>query len=218
MSGTTRNDSRRLEAARDALDSGRWFEAERETASLLGEARRRADFEAMASVIPTLRDARQARFEEAFRLGEGSIMLLEEELEEEPRIDPGCWLVQPPLVGADAKKLRWAGLEQEVPVAVLCREPLTQLGLQPVVCIDQTTIRVKVDPPTEIEHPDLEWFRYALDELGEHAIETVDTGVDLEKQVDSLLDRVMTLPEHARLHDALEETCRMAANPPGGGR
>ena len=46
----------------------------------------------------------------------------------------------------------------------------------------------------------------------------MDTGIELEKQVDSLMDRVMTLPEHARLHDALEETCRMAAHAPGGGR
>ena len=54
-------------------------------------------------------------------------------------------------------------------------------------------------------------MKYALDELGEAAIESVDTGIDIVKQVDALLDRIATIPEHARLHDALEETCRLAA-------
>ena len=103
-------------------------------------------------------------------------------------------------------------IEQELPVAVLCREPLTQLGFQPVVSIGRITIRTKVDPPENPSNPDLEWFKYALDELGEAAIESIDTGTDVVKQVDALLDCIATIPEHARLHDALEETCRLAAD------
>ena len=56
------------------------------------------------------------------------------------------------------------------------------------------------------------WVRYALDDLGEAAIDSIDTGTELIKQVDTLLDCIATIPEHARLHDALEETCRLAAD------
>ena len=211
MARTTSTSSRQMNAASKALDQEKWFKAEAAASTLLKESRARRDFEGMAAILPILRDARTGRFEEAFRVADGEIRILEDEFQEEDKVVGGCWLVQPPFVGADAKRIRWAAIEQEVPVAVLCREPLTKLGLQPVVCIDQTTIRVKVEPPETPEAPDPEWIRYALDELGEYAIETVDTGVELEKQVDSLLDRVMTIPEHARLHDALEETCLLAA-------
>ena len=211
MTKTTKTPSHILDLAKKASDAGRWFEAELMTLKLIEDARGAFDFDAMAAAVPVLRDARMARFEEAFRVADGTIQLLEESLEEEAVVTPGCWLIQPPLVAADGRSLRQLAIEQEVPVAALCREPLTQLGLQPIVSIGRITVRTKIDPPDQPETPDMDWYRYALDELGESAIDSVDTGIDIVKQVDALLDRINTVQEHARLHDALEETCRLAA-------
>ena len=212
MSRTMKSPSRQIEAVKKAFDKKLWFEAERCALEIIENARGVFDFDGMAAVLPYLRDARMARFDEAFEIADGTIQVLEAEIEEECTVTPGCWLVQPPFVGADARTIRALGIDQEVPVAVLCREPLTQLGLQPVVSIGRITIRTKIDPPADHERPDVAWFRYALDELGEAAIESIDTGTELIKQVDALLDCIATIPEHARLHDALEETCRLAAD------
>ena len=211
MTKTMKTPSRILDTAQKALDADRWFEAELMMLKLIEDARGAFDFDAMAAGVPVLRDARMARFEDAFRIADGTIRLLTESPDEETIATPGCWLIQPPLVGADARTLRALAMEQEIPLATLCREPLTQLGLQPIVSIGRVTVRTKIDPPTEPQNPDMDWYRYALDELGESAIDSVDTGIDIVKQVDALLDRINTVQEHARLHDALEETCRLAA-------
>ena len=212
MSRTMKSPSRQIESAKKAFEKKLWFEAERCALKIIEDARGVFDFDGMASALPILRDARIARFEEAFAIADGTIQMLQEPIEEEFTVTPGCWLVQPPFVGADARTIRTLGLEQEVPVAALCREPLTQLGLQPVVSIGRITIRTKIDPPTDHVNPGIEWFRYALDELGEAAIDSIDTGTELIKQVDALLDCIATIPEHARLHDALAETCQLAAD------
>ena len=211
MTKAMKSPSRMIDSAVAALDAGNWFEAERMSLQLIENARGVLDFDSMAAGVPVLRDARMARFEAAFKIADGAIRLLENHVDEETVAEPGCWLIQPPLVGADARNLRAAALEQQVPVAVLCREPLTQLGLQPIVSIGRITIRTKIDPPTDGSNPDIEWYRYALDELGESAIDSIDTGTEITKQVDALLDRVNTVQEHARLHDALEEACLLAS-------
>ena len=211
MSNAMKTPSRQIESAKKAFDSKLWFEAERSALKIVEDARGVFDFDSMAAALPILRDARMARFEEAFEIAQGTIQKLEEPIDEDFKVTPGCWLIQPPFVGSDARTIRALAIEHELPVAALCKEPLTQLGLQPVVSIGRITIRTKVEPSSNPSDPDVDWVKYALDELGEAAIESVDTGIDIVKQVDALLDRIATIPEHARLHDALEETCRLAA-------
>ena len=53
---------------------------------------------------------------------------LDDGVTEDMELEPGCYLVRPPLVGADARRLRLAAFEREIPVTVICREPRTQLG------------------------------------------------------------------------------------------
>ncbi|MCH2144634.1 MAG: hypothetical protein MK082_05745 [Phycisphaerales bacterium] len=212
MSGTT---SKTLHAdvrrAEKALESGDFFEAERLALAALEEARSASEFKVMTDIIPTLRDARSARLEAAIEAGE-SILHLEKRPEEGESVEPGCYLVQPPLVGADARALRLAALEQGVPVATVCREPLTETKLRPIVAIGRITVRARVLPAADDASPDMEWFLTAMNELGETAIESVDTGTLIIKQIDALLDRLDSIPDHARLHDALEEICMIAAS------
>lgn len=212
MSGTT---SKTLQddvtRARKALQKGDFFEAEHLALAALEAARAACEFKLMADIMPTLRDARSARLEAAVEVSD-SIRHLEKRPEEGETVEPGCYLVQPPLVGADARALRLAALEQGVPVATVCREPLTEMKLRPIVAIGRITVRARVLPASDDATPDMEWFLTAMNELGETAIESVDTGTLILKQIDALLDRLDSIPDHARLHDALEEICMIAAS------
>ncbi len=197
------------EKAADALAAKRYFKAESHALKALDAARDDGDFHRMATVIPTLRQARTGRLELAMDVG--SITILDEPFDEDVKIKPGCYLVQPPLVGADARRLRYTALKHEIPAMVLCREPVIRLGLVPFVALGSgATVRAKMRKPEDLEHPDLEWFATALEILGEAAAE-MDPAMSLHKRINALLARVDAIPEHAGLHELLEESCREAA-------
>lgn len=194
--------------AQQALTRNHWFEAERLCAKALDMARAAGDFNLMARICLPLQEARRQRREVAF--DSNKIVVVEGALPEERAIEPVCYLVQPPLVGADARRLRLMALEREIPAIVLCREPKTQLGLCPVVAIGQVTIRTRIDPPRKWDKPTLDWYVDALEQLGDAAIETLDTEAELAKQVDALLERIDAMPDHEKLHQVLAETCKLA--------
>lgn len=212
MSGTIPggSTSAKLDKAVRALDDGRAHEAERLALDALETARNKSDFAAMAETVPVLKSARELRWKAALAVGD-SIRIMETAPDEDTVVEPGCHLVEPPRVGADARNLRLAAAAQQVPVLVLCREPLTDLKLRPIVAIGRITIRARVLPAENDAAPDIDWFLAALNELGEAAIDSLDAGIDLTKRIDGLLDRLDSIPDHVGLHDALEATCREAA-------
>lgn len=212
MSSTTkkRQSSTGLKDASKALDAGDFFQAEALADQALETARAALDFKSMSDILPILRDARSLRFQEALAVSD-EIRHMEAPFEEGDSVEPGCILVQPPFVGADARAMNIAALEQRVPVAIVCREPLTEMKLRPIVAIGRITVRTKVLRAADDANPDMDWFVSALYELGETAIESLDTGAEITRQIDGLMDRLATLPTHARLHDALAETCIIAA-------
>ena len=195
--------------AEAALRRGKWFEAERCAQKGLEMARRAEEFELMAEICLTLQESRRQRLQEA--LDARKIFILNEGVVEEMKILPGCYIVEPPLVGADARRLRLAALRDEVPVAVLCREPTNRMGQCPIVAIGAVTVRTRIDPARNPDKPTLSWFANALEELGGFAIETVDAGHDLDKQIDDLLAKLDAHPDHEGMHQALAELCRRAA-------
>jgi hypothetical protein len=209
-----------MDKAQGALHRNAWFEAERLAARSLDLARAARDFGLMARITLPLQEARRQRLQLAFDAAEasGKLHLVQEPFGEDVRPEAGCHLVQPPLVGADARRLRLAAFEQETPIAVLCREPRTKLKLCPIVSIGQVTIRTKIDPPSEWDRPTLAWFISAMESLGDAAIETLDTGMSHLKQVDALLARLDAWPDHEKLHQALAEACREAARDVAEGR
>jgi hypothetical protein len=201
--------SEMMERAEAALRRAQWFEAERLAQKSLEIARREEDFAGMARIVMPLQEARRQRLQQA--LDTKKLRILEGDISDEMALSPGGYLVQPPTVGADARRLRLAALRREVPVAVLCREPLTRLGLCPIVAIGQTTVRVRIDPPRNWEKPDFKWFVQALEQLGNAAIDMLDTGLELDRQIDFLLDALDSVPEHEKLHQLLESKCREAS-------
>ena len=197
------------EQAVAALASKRYFESESLAARALDVARDDDDFHRMACVIPTLKQARTGRL--ALAMDVGTITIVDEPFDEDVKVKPGCYLVQPPLVGADARRLRFAALKQEIPALVLCREPVIRLGLVPFVALGTgATVRCKMRKPKDLEHPDLEWFATALEIMGEAAAE-MDPAMNLHKRINTLMARINAMPEHAGLHELLEESCREAA-------
>src|SRR6185503_7468160 len=163
-----------MEKASESLVRTAYFEAERMAEKALLMARQDRDFERMARIVLPLQESRRQRLQLA--LDGGKVRPLIKPITEDMKIEKGCYLVQPPNVGADARRLRLAALAAEVPVAVLCREPLTQTKLVPLVAISPgATIRTKVPPPRNAEHPELPWFVEALEALGDFAIESIDS-------------------------------------------
>src|SRR5438552_3916184 len=135
-----------MNKASEALTRTQYFEAERLAHKALSMARQDNDFETMARIVMPLQESRRQRFQQA--LDVGLVTVVHDPITEDMKIKPGCYVIQPPQVGADARRLRLAGLVAEVPVAVLCREPVTQLKQVPIVAVSPgTTIRARVNPP-----------------------------------------------------------------------
>jgi hypothetical protein len=198
-----------MERAEAALRRSQWFEAERLAHRAVELARAQEDFGLLARVCLPLQESRRQRIQEA--TGNRKLNVLQSDITEDMPLKPGCYLVQPPAVGADARRLRLAALRREVPVAVLCREPRSQLGLCPVVAIGQVTIRTRIDPPKDWDKPDHKWFLGAMEQLGDAAIEMLDTGLELDRQIDFLLAALDAVPDHEKLHQVLASVCKEAS-------
>ncbi len=195
-----------LERARDRLEQQQHLEAERVANEALHLARQQDDFGRMARILEPLLDARRRRIAQA--IDSETVTILDEAPPEPLHIKAGCYLVQPPLVGADARRLRLEALDRDIAVVVLAREPFTRLKECPVVAIGgSATVRMKIDPPDDPQNPDVAWFVDAIDALGEWAIVSVDPEAAVEKRIDALLARLDAVPEHEELHLCLHEAC-----------
>lgn len=210
VTGIARKIDDLMERASDALGHMRYFEAERMAVKALAMAREAGDFERMARIIMPLQESRRQRFQQALDI-EG-VEIVDAPVEEDTVLEAGCYLVQPPLVGADARRLRLSSLANDVPVAIVCREPSDQLGLVPVVAITPgKTLRAKVRPPKKSKGVDQAWLVEALEELGDASLRAIDPELEITRRVDLLLMYLDALPEHEGMHIALEEACREAA-------
>ncbi|MGA1043873.1 MAG: hypothetical protein ACO3ZY_01510 [Phycisphaerales bacterium] len=198
-----------MERAEAASRRRAWFEAERLAGKALAIARAADDFDAMARILLPLQEARRQRLAEAFETKK--VRVLAEAPNEQTQVSPGIHLVEPPLGGADARRFRLLALEQEVPVAVVCREPITRLNECPIVAIGPVTIRTRIAPPKKPSAPTPSWMAKALEQLGDSVLENLDPGIDLLKRIDHLLNCLETHPDHEKMHQALAEFCREAA-------
>ena len=195
--------------ASEALSKTEYFEAERLANKALILAFQASDFEQMARIVMPLQEARRLRLQLALDVGKITI-IDEQTVTEDMKVKPGCYLLRPPRVGADARRLRIAGLGQDVPVAVICHEPLTMLKLCPLVAITPgKSYRAMVKPP-DPRKPDLAWFVDAMKALGDAAIQTIDLAKPATRRVENLMECLDAVPDHEQLHQALQSTCREA--------
>jgi len=205
-----------IQQAEKALTKNHFFEAERLASKALILARHDALFSKMATSLEPLCKARAKRLEQALKAK--SVSIIDEAFPDDVKIKPGCYLVQPPLVGADARRFRLIAFENEIPVAVVCREPLTQLKQCPIVALcGNVVVRTKVDPPDDLDKPDVKWLKEALEELGDWAIQSADTSIAIHRLVDEFIARLDAIPEHEVLHQALRDICLQAEQELGDG-
>ncbi len=162
----------------------------------------------MASVVLPLQEARRQRMRLAIDCE--VLRLVESPIPEDPQVEAGCYLVQPPQVGADARRLRLSALHREVPILVVCREPTTKLSEVPIVAVGPVTVRAKVDPPPKKGYT-MPWFLMAGRELGAAAIQALDTGLEWHRQVQYLVGCLDAIADHEELHQALHDVCLRAA-------
>jgi hypothetical protein len=85
------------------------------------------------------------------------------------------------------------------------------MGLCPVVAIGAITVRTRIQPPKNLDKPTMAWFVDAIEQLGDFAVETVDSGHDLDKQIDDVMAKLDAHPDHEGLHHTLAELCKEAA-------
>jgi hypothetical protein len=200
-----------MQKAMQSLKAAKWFDAEQLAVRALQFAHGDADFERMALIVPALQEARRQRFQLALDAAKKTVKVLDGELGEEPVLAPGAYLLQPPLVGADARRARLASLARNNAVAILCREPTNAMGLVPIVAIGGVTVRTRIKGWGKAAKVDFQWFVEAIEQLGDSAIESLDTGQDPDRQVDDLMNVLDSVPEHEKLHQTLVACCKLAA-------
>jgi len=203
-----------MEEASAALNDGRYGDAERRASEALGAAFAAGMHALMARILLPLQEARRQRV--AFAADAGPIRIVDHRISSEGLPDDGCWVIQPPLVGADARRLRNDAIVAGRRVAVLCREPLTRDGLCPIVAVGPTIVRTRFEAAEEGPErpPSHAWFAAALEALGDEAIATVNADLTPARRVIALFDRLETVVDHEKLHQALADACRDAANAP----
>lgn len=197
-----------------ALAETHYFECIHAALEALELCHAQRDYERMARILLPLQEARrQVRLQ---AIDAGRLTIMGEMPGEGETIEAGCYLIEPPLVGADAREIRDRAAREEIPVMVLAREPAVKAvkldrrpGDWPVVMIGPVTVRTYVRPPENGE-VSLEWFIEAGEALGDRAIADVDSGVDAFARVDELFERLHTVTDHEKLHQALEAACREA--------
>lgn len=217
-----------MDEAQEALEQTSYFVAIALAEEALHLARRANDFTRMARIcMPLLEGQRQIR-----QLATDSAQtFLARSAEEVPRpIEPGCYLLQPPMIGMDGRRLREVACEHEIPVFVLVREPLTNAGQWPIVGVGKEVTRARLDPPEPVapvkgspsrdgwdKAPDARWFFETSERLGDQAISDAEQAAEGDPAaylVDDLLDRLPGVPEHEKIHQRLMRACEQAAAEP----
>jgi hypothetical protein len=217
---------RLMERASRALEKTQYFEAERFSKDALNKAHAASDFERMARIILPLQEARRQKRQLA--VDSKWIMVFSDPRQLRdfaPELPAGCYLMQPPLLGVDARNLRDEADSRGVPILVICREPLTKDLKWPVVSVGRVSIRTRVDPPvalTRVEKsvtkdaytgeplPTAQWFEAAAEAIGDSAIAKIKPEEPAAWRVDDLMSWLEAHPDHEKLHQRLEDACRQA--------
>ena len=209
-----------MERASAALLATSYFEVETLCVKAMELARRSRDFETMARIILPLQEARRQRRHMA--TDTGSVKVLVALPSESTVLESACYLLKPPLIAAEATSVRELAFAQQIPAAILTREPRTSTGKWPVVAVTtDRSFRAQIDAPrvngTEVadgDAPDIGWFMLAVEAVGDAAIARLKTSDPAVFRVDDLWESMLCLPEHEKLHQRCIVECRLAMTEP----
>ena len=197
-----------LTSAEQAMKDARWFDAERDALAALDTAIQSGLHELAADAILPLQKARRQRVQMAIDASGETPNVLDKVDSELEAVEAGVHLLIPHAVAADAHRMRIVGLQTEVPILAVCREPLTSTGMVPIVAIGEVTIRTYVDPPEDPEVHSMAWTLAAMESLGDTAIERAGESTSVPERITALRHALDSIPEHDRLHLALAEELR----------
>jgi hypothetical protein len=210
--GRTKAIQNLVDKANESIGKEAWFDAERSLDRALAMSHGRHDYQGMAEVLNLLHQTRTGWQKQAFA-SRDAVRVVDDEVEDTMEVEQGRYLVQPPLVGADARRLRLLALASGTPAIVVCREPNTQLGLIPVVAIGPLgAIRAKVKPPKDPMKPPVKWFRDAFVSLGDVALEKINPIHIASRKLEAILSLLDTLPESGVLYEQAIALCLESAN------
>lgn len=220
-----------MERASDAMAGALYFDAQRFAARALSKARAANDFEKMARICLPLQEASRWIRQTAEESGVQGVLCTSQELRKSAKA--GCYLVRPPLVALDAATFRDSAWRRKIPVFVLAREPMTQAGLWPIAAVGPSkltgmlTVRTKLPPPNGVRVtgqgitkdemdalPAVDWLVRAGEAIGDAAIARLDPTDPAAWRVDDLMEYLVAIPEHEKLHQRLADECRIAASEP----
>lgn len=201
-----------MERASQALVATDYFDAEALALKAMSKAKAAGDYERMARIAMPLQEARRQRRHAAVDSGHVLVMRdlsLRRELRE-----PGCYLIEPPLVGIEARAVRELLNRRKAPALVLAREPLTKAGTWPIVAVgtgqfQPVVARAYVPPAEGVPAP--AWFLAAQEAVGDAAIAKVKSDLPADHRADELWDYLEGVPDHEKLSQAFQAACREAA-------
>lgn len=215
-----------MEKASAALVSTDYFAAETLCLKAMQRAFLARDYERMARICMPLQEARRQRRQQAVQAG--STFMMKTLPSRGMTLASGCYLLEPPVIGIEARVVRDWFARKRVPVFVIVREPKTSAGKWPLVGVGSwqaqpISVRVQVDPPEGFENlpaweqgettrkgPPPSWFEHAQERLGDAAIQKVDPAWPADHRVEDVLEYLEAVPEHEKLVQLLERTCREA--------
>jgi hypothetical protein len=216
-----------MDRASAALEATNYFEAEKLALKALDRAFAAGDYERMARICLPLQEARRQKRHQAAD-ADATFIMRRLPLRGEA-IPAGCYLLEPPLIGLEAQTLRAMADRKKSPVLALCKEPTTSSGRWPLVGVSDSdrealVIRVQVpappgfenmtagDPPMPVRAgPPVAWFLATQEALGDAAIAKVDPKLAPDHRSQDLMEYLKAVPDHEKLHQALEASCREAA-------
>jgi hypothetical protein len=218
-----------MERASTALVSTHYFEAEALCLRALSKCAAANDFERMARICLPLQEARRQKRQDA--VDSGMTCIIQSLPVRGDPIAPGCYLLEPPLIGIEAVTMREMCDRKKVPALVLCKEPRTSAGKWPMVGVSGTdreslVVRVQVSPPMEFDGPDLRgqtqprqgpnasWFIATQEALGDAAVLKVRTDLPPDWRALDLFEMLRAVPDHEKLVQALMQACEVAAKSP----
>jgi hypothetical protein len=221
-----------MERASAALTRARYFEAERLADRALHKAFEANDFARMARICLPLQEARRQKRQAAEDCGSVAVLSALSDLD--GPFFPGMYLLQPPLIGADARTFRQEADAQHIATFVLTREPMSRDGLWPIVAVGgfggaDISIRVKVRPPFPVVRqetgptrddsarfgpPSPEWFTQTAEALGDSYTLRLNSADPAAWRAHDLILAVDALPSHEKLHQELADACRAAISQP----
>ncbi|HEX2836987.1 MAG TPA: hypothetical protein VHN77_02545 [Phycisphaerales bacterium] len=208
-----------MDKASVALVKADYFTTEELCLRAIERCRRMRDWERVARAVLPLQEARRQIRQFAT---DGPVRMVQKLPSRGEPLEVGCYLAQPPMIGLDARTFRELARGRRVPVMAIAKEPTTAAGKWPVVGVGgnlgaqpvPVVVRVQVEPPTG-GVPDVAWMLATQEALGDAAIAKVEAGRKLgwpaDHRVEDLIEYLEAVPDHEKLHQALEATAREAA-------